>query len=369
MLSLTYSLADQNFLTTKSVGIFNLSCQLLERLARRPEIQALTVLANSTLEGRLNLPATAGWQRHETAIRGRLQRMLWDQWGVYRAARRTGHEWLFLPKGFASFGAACPARLALYVHDAMLDFYASRYPAGFSRMESWYFRQCFRASLRRAAVIFTNSDFTRHEIERVARRDRLPMPPAATIGIGFTPPGRCPAKRDIILVLASRYPHKRSDLAVAWMDRWQQRAGGTAEVHWVGSFPERLEVPQRPAWRCHRRLEEADYRALVEAARVLVFFSEYEGFGMPPVEVALAGGCPVYSDIPVTREVMAGAGFAFANDDFESFCHAMNGALAATPGQREAWAGELARRHNWDQVCEKAIAAWSEPAAATRGRS
>ena len=56
-------------------------------------------------------------------------------------------------------------------------------------------------------------------------------------------------------------------------------------------------------------------------------------------------------------------------NDISNFFAADPDSEAATAGQREAWADELARRHNWDQVCEKAITAWSEPAAATRGRS
>ena len=62
---------------------------------------------------------------------------------------------------------------------------------------------------------------------------------------------------------------------------------------------------------------------------------------MPPVEAALAGACPVYSDIPVTREVMAGAGCSFLNDSYDSFADAMKKARTATPKEISDWADQL----------------------------
>ena len=47
--SLAYSIADQNFVGTKSLGILNLSLQLGAELASRSDIQRFDVLSNSSL--------------------------------------------------------------------------------------------------------------------------------------------------------------------------------------------------------------------------------------------------------------------------------------------------------------------------------
>ena len=112
----------------------------------------------------------------------------------------------------------------------------------------------------------------------------------------------------------------------------------------------------RPGWRWHERLPETEHRQLIARARALVFFTEYEGFGMPPVEAALAGACPVFSAIPATREVMGGCGFSFENSDYESFRVAMNAALAVSREQVAAWAEELLTRHSWDRVLDRLVA-------------
>jgi alpha-1,3-rhamnosyl/mannosyltransferase len=47
-----------------------------------------------------------------------------------------------------------------------------------------------------------------------------------------------------------------------------------------------------------------DLPALYSAARVLLYPSFYEGFGMPPTEMLACGGAVIASDVPVLREVL-----------------------------------------------------------------
>ena len=97
---------------------------------------------------------------------------------------------------------------------------------------------------------------------------------------------------------------------------------------------------------------------------MLVYFSDHEGFGMPPVEATLSGACPVYSLLPPTREAMADAGLPFSNTSFESFRDAMNRALKVSPEIISAWADELLARHQWSRVAERVMTALHEADAA-----
>lgn len=354
-LNLTVSLADQLFAQTKSVGIFNLSLGLVEQLARRPGLSRLTVLANRTLAERL--PTTLDVRWHDAPTRGRLGRIWWDQCGVYSAAAATGNEWLFLPKGFSSFARRCPVRLAACVADTIHDFYRTQHPQSVNALEQWYFVRSFWGTVRHARVILTISDFTSAEVARLARARGVVAPPIHTIGIGFTRPvASAVPKENRLCVLASPFPHKRTGLAAEWLARWQRESGFAGEVDWVGGLPAGLVLPDFPNWKRHGRLPEEDYRRLLARAKALVFFTEYEGFGMPPVEAALAGACPVFSAIPATREVMGECGFSFENSDYESFRVAMNSALGVPREQVAAWAEQLLARHNWDLVLDRFVA-------------
>jgi hypothetical protein len=272
-LRLTYSLADQNFAQTKSIGILNLSLQLAGALARRPEFARLAVLTNGTLEEALELPAHVPVIHHNQAIAGRLSRLVWDQWGVYRAARRTGNGWLFLPKGFASFVCACPVDLATCVADANHDYYRRHYPNSVSPLESWYFRHSLRGTIKHSRIIFTISDFTRAEVARVAREEGLATPPVRTIGIGFRPlAGERQPKQNRLIVLVTPWPHKRSDLAVIFLERWQSQSRFPGTVEFVGRLPANLRLPGFPGWRHHQRMPEPTYRELLRGARALAYF-------------------------------------------------------------------------------------------------
>jgi glycosyltransferase involved in cell wall biosynthesis len=358
LLSLAYSIADQNFDQTKSLGILNLSLQLGAVLSARSEIQTFELFSNSSLgawDGQF-----AGRPIHcfDEAYATRLGRMLWDQRRVYREARKHHVQWLLLPKGFASFCRRPPVKLAAYVHDVIGDWYRQRYPAAVSPGEAWYFRRSLLATLRHATVIFTNSNFTHGELSAFSARHAIRPPDIVVAGIGFDAvQNPTSGNRNRIVVLASPLRHKRTDLAVEYMEEWQRTTDFGGRVQWVGRFPSGLSQPRHPRWEYHERMDERAYRLILADSQILVYFSEYEGFGMPPVEAVLHGACPVYSAIPATRETMEDAGAPFENASLDSFVSAMKTALEMQPSEIADVAQSLRRRHNWSAVADRIIGA------------
>jgi hypothetical protein len=274
--SITYSLADQSFTRAKSVGIFNVSLDLLRVLAGRPQGPALTVLANSSLRERLALPPTTQTEFHDLALRGSFGRIWWDQFAAYAAARRSGNEWLLLPKGFASFARRCPVRLAPLIHDVLQDHYDRHYPHEVSKFEAAYFRASLRASLRQADVVLTPTQFTSREIQRVAKERGWRVPPLVCCGEGFDRriPTPIMERRDVV-VLASRFPYKLTRQMMEFLSRWRREEPSTESVHWIGSLPPGMEIPALSGFRGHSRLPETEFRELMGGARVVVFSSEY----------------------------------------------------------------------------------------------
>ena len=85
-LSITYSLADQSFAHTKSIGILNVSMGLLQALGQRTACDQLTVLLNHSLKESFSPPAGAIVEHHDHAAGRGLGRVWWDQFGSYSAA-------------------------------------------------------------------------------------------------------------------------------------------------------------------------------------------------------------------------------------------------------------------------------------------
>lgn len=354
-LNLSYSLADQDFHHTKSLGVWNVSTQLLRHLAAHPDLGRLTVFTNHR-QTDLQLPPNAVLERHDSAITGPFGRVQWDQWGLYSAAKKSGNPWLFLPKGFASIYRHCPVRLAAYVHDAMHDHYRQTYSPNPLANEDGYFTRSLQATLRNAEIIFTNSEFTRTEILRLARQWDLPVPRLVHAGVGFEMPSALADQpRQRIVVLAGIWPHKCTPLAVEYLTRWADARPNAMGVDWIGPLPSGLKLPARPGWKHYNRLSQDNYQRAMRQAAVVVYFSTYEGFGMPPVEGTLAGAAAVYSAIPAMSETMGECGFRFANDSFEQFAKAMDAAMTATPDQLAAWRSQLTARHQWPSVARRIV--------------
>ena len=356
LLTLTISLADQRFDQTKSLGIFNFSIGLSRALARNPNLERLTVLTNSSLppvgetdSGRAALTECAAGNT------GKLWRLWWDQFGAYQAARRAANEWLFLPKGYASCLRGSPVKLVTYIHDAMQEYYKRQYPRGLPRFENFYFRAGFRAAIAQSQVILTNTRFTAGEIQSAADRYGLTMPRIEVVGMGFERPHIAASARSRILVLASRWPHKRTALAVKYLSRWQEERKFPGPVDWIGQLPAKLVLPEAANWQWHARVGQNDMNRFLGEAQAVVYFSDYEGFGMPPVEAAIAGACPVYSDISATREVMQGRGCCFPNEDYGAFAAALDEGLRIPQLQVNKWADQLLIQHNWQDVAERIV--------------
>lgn len=354
--SLTVALADQNARRTKSIGIYNFALRFARELHDGDECRDLTLLANHFNRTDLPVHPRSGCQILDCSFptRNNLCRVLWDQalLNLY-----CGSEWLFLPKGFAPIVAPVPSRLAVYVHDVMGDFYGRRYPGYEGGLEAAYFNRSLVASLRRAEVVFTNTEFSRDEIRRYAQRRGIVPPRIEVIGYGFDtePPGG-ERQENRIVFFASRVPHKKTEMAVHYLEEWLKRSRFNGTVACVGILDDKIRRPAHPAFDWIGRLAPADLKTLLRRSKVVLYTSEYEGFGMPPVEAVMAGACPVYSDIPPIREVMGEAGVSFSNESVDSFCEAMAAALKVRPSRIVDWAERLRQRHNWERVKERFFA-------------
>jgi hypothetical protein len=356
MIDLAYSIADQDVETTKSIGIYNFSLQLAQHLSEHPQLRKFTVFSNGTVSPHLRLAAKARVQEFNFARRSKVGRMWWDQWSLYRSAQATGHRWLFLPKGFGSFVARPRLQVAAFVHDIMGDFYRRHYPRFESKFESFYFSHSLAATLRQSRVIFTNTEFSKRELNNWAQRTGLSCPKVIVAGYGFAPPEPgWTEKENRILLFASAMPHKRTDIAIRFLTRWLRESKYDGNIDCIGILSSRMAKPEGRSWRWIGRVLPAQAREMMRRSRAVVYVSEYEGFGMPAVEAILEGSCPVFSDIPPLREAMGAAGCPFSNDSEESFLKAMDRALTTPPEAIHAWAAGLLHRHHWPAVAKKIV--------------
>lgn len=298
------ALTDQSFLRTKSMGIFNVSMGLTRGLMHCPEVRELHILGNTECKGVFeDCPPHVHLHLLDKPVPRRFSRVWWDQVGLSAAVRKIAPDWLILPKGFPPFFPCLgKTKLACYVHDVGWEYYEDKAAIirnkAFPKHELLYFKTLSLHAMRISDVVLTHTEFNAKRILAHEPRARI-----ARIGIGFDdiPPADSDyMDRTDILTYASTFPHKRMDLVVDWISAWLQQRPDRERinVHLVGSLPDGFQLPDS-LWIHHNRMPFERLRALMrEKCRMAIYISDYESFGMPPVECLLNGIPCITSDFP-----------------------------------------------------------------------
>ena len=293
----------------------------------------------------------------------------WEQATLAAALRRTAPDVLFAPAYTAPLLAGVPFVLSL--HD--VSFLA--HPEWFGWRERWRRRMLTRAAAHRARVVLTLSEFSRREIERHTRlpaaririvRPGLDLPgeataPAATTGdraplvlFAGTLLNRrhVPALVRAVALAAEQIPDVR--LVIAGDNRTWPREDPGAIAAALGASS-RVEV--------RAFVEEEELRRLYAEASVFVFLSEYEGFGLTPLEALAAGAAPLVLDTLVAREVYGAAARYVERPEPSAVAAAMVELLRA-PERRAALLAEapaVLARYRWAEAADATLEAIEGP--------
>jgi glycosyltransferase involved in cell wall biosynthesis len=184
------------------------------------------------------------------------------------------------------------------------------HPEWFGRREGWRRRWLTRSAARRARTVVTVSEFSRQEIARYLRT------PLDKIEVAF--PG-APAdahqptvdREPVVLYVGSLFNRRRIDDLMRGFAETAAKVPA-ARLVLVGDnrtspridpneLARTLGITDRFTW--HSYVDDAEVSRLYSAARVFAFLSDYEGFGIPPLE-AISHGVPVVLlDTAVSREI------------------------------------------------------------------
>jgi alpha-1,3-rhamnosyl/mannosyltransferase len=224
-----------------------------------------------------------------------------------------------------------------------------------------YLRSTLRFKLRylavqRAARVIVPTYAVAEDVESVLeipheRIAVIPEAPAASLH------PRSPAE-----VRAVRSRYELPDRYLVWVGALQRpnprkRVAALTRAH--RSMPLVLVGPtaqwahELPDVKLTGAVSDDELAAIYTGAHALVFPSDDEGFGLPPVE-ALACGTPVAaSDVPALREVLDGRATLRAVDDLDGLIAAAESAERPAPPP-PAWTWDEAAEATWQVYCEAA---------------
>ena len=288
----------------------------------------------------------------------------WEQTHLRRAVRAHPPDAFFASAYTAPLALGVP--LAVAIHDVSF----AAMPQWFRPREGARRRLLTRQAARAAEVIFTLSDFSRHEIvERLgAPADRIRV-----IYPSVTP--RSPARRidgetrrePLVLFVGSvlnrrRLPSTIAAFASATAQQPQARlviAGADRSYPPLDLGGLAMESGVSGRVEIRNYVTETELDALYARASVFVFLSEYEGFGLTPLEALSADVPIVVLDTSVAREVYGDAAWYVPPDaDVANAAEAIR-TLLEDEGSRArllAHAPGVLARYSWDTAADDTLA-------------
>jgi glycosyltransferase involved in cell wall biosynthesis len=347
---------DARELLGQTTGVGRYLGELLARWTVRPDAASRRFILYSPEPLKIPLPEGVAEARVIAGGTG----TWWEQTALRHAVRGDRPDVFFAPAYTVPFGIAVP--FAVTIHD--ISFIA--HPEWFRPRERFRRRVLTTYAARTARVILTDSVFSRLEIERRLRVEpgRLRViPPGMTLpGSRIPDPG---SREPIVLFVGSLFNRRRlpdllaafarvgralpeARLVIAGADRtWpRQDLRGVAESLGIGT-----KVDLRSY------VKEEELRDLYDRASVFGFLSEYEGFGLTPLDALSAQMPIVVLDTPVAREVYGAAATYVQRGDIEGTAAALDRFLrspAAATAQL-AHAPAVLARYSWDRAAEETL--------------
>jgi glycosyltransferase involved in cell wall biosynthesis len=279
---------------------------------------------------------------------------VWEQTRLRARVAELAPDVFLAPGYTAPLFISVPFVLAVYD----VSFFA--HPEWFSTREGLRRRWVTRAAARRAHSVITISEFSAGEIVRWMgiARDRIRLaPPGAPAASPGAPPASS-ARAPLVLFVGSLFQRRRIP---ELMRAFASAAAATpARLILVGdnrtsppldprTLAADLGVADRVDWRAY--VADAELEALYGRARVFVFLSEYEGFGMTPLEAIAHGVPPILLDTTVAREVYGDAAL-YVSADPAAIASAMTTLLTNADAHAQLVAAGRARlaRYSWPRT-------------------
>jgi glycosyltransferase involved in cell wall biosynthesis len=282
----------------------------------------------------------------------------WQQVILPKLVQQSGADVLFAPGYSAPLLCRVPTVVA--IHDVSF----AAHPEWFGFREGLRRRVLTRRSARRAARVLTISEFSKSEIVRYLgvgpERVEVTYP-----GITSPRPVEPASPASTVLYVGSLFARRHIPELIDGFARAAERHP-QARLEIVGDNrtspridPAALAARAGVAERCRIRsyVSDSELAMLYGSAELFVFLSDYEGFGLTPVE-ALAAGVPILMlDTPVAREVCGDAAYFVRSADPALVAQAIDRLLGNTAERTRilSAAPTVLGRYSWTSCARRTL--------------
>jgi glycosyltransferase involved in cell wall biosynthesis len=332
--------------------------ELLRRWVVRPDASSRQLILYSPRPLEMDLPLGLTVARVVPGTAG----TWWEQTALRRAVRGDGPDIFFAPAYSAPLGLGIP--LAVTIHD--VSFMA--HPEWFRPRERWRRRFLARRMAASASVILTDSEFSRSEIASRLRVDAsrlIVVPPGVARTAEDSQEKHSTSRQPLVLYVGTLFNRRNLPELIAAFAKATD-AMPEARLVIVGgdrTWPQQDLNQTAIAYGVRSKTELSSYlpsdalRDLYSRASVFVFLSEYEGFGLTPLEALTAGVPIVVLDTPIAREVYGDAAEYVGIGDIAAMAGAIRRFLESPEAARQqlSRASAVLARYSWDRAADATL--------------
>lgn len=288
---------------------------------------------------------------------------VWEQRDLARAASEDALDVFFAPAYTA------PVRLRVPCVVALHDVSFAAHPEWYGWRHGLRLRLLARWSARRAHTVLTLTQFSADELRQhlgVPAERICVIPLAVDYHDAPRPPARHVAPDPIVLFVGSIFERRHLPLLLDGVVKARREVpdlcldvigeNRTSPRQDLAALANELGAPA--ALRLRDYVPDPELETAYARAGVFAFLSEYEGFGLTPLE-ALAAGVPiVVLDTPVAHEVYGPMADYVAQGDIAGTAAALARYLRdpAAGLRRTQGAQDLLARYNWDRAASETLA-------------
>jgi glycosyltransferase involved in cell wall biosynthesis len=343
---------DARELAGKPTGVGRYLSQILSAWTRLPAAAAHEFILCSPEE-----QSNAGWAPLTVSrLSAGGEGTFWEQLVLPGLIRKARANVFFAPAYTAPL--ACSIPLVLTIHD--VSFVA--HPEWFSWREGLRRRMLTRASARRAARVLTQSDFTKREAVRHLGLDQSRVD---VIYLGTTTLRTQAEREPVVLYVGSLFNRRHiPELIDGFAQVAARHPAARLEIVGDNRTTPPVDVDAIVARsgaadriRARQYVSDAELSSLYARASAFAFLSEYEGFGLTPLEAMSAGIPVVVLDTEVAREIYGPAAQYVAHPEPALIAAALERVLSdRTERHRLIEAGKAqVERYSWDECARRTL--------------
>lgn len=368
----------------KSIGIYNLTKNLVHNLAKENMTQQKVALNNkdACLEDGIDVPGKKTRRKKDQIIvlgtkynqedfdipgvkfvkvkynpLNKVVCILWELYLVTIALEKIGADRVLYPRGFAPlkqfFGKT---EQYVIIHDMIPFYYDKNYPGVLNPLENFYIMWRLKASAKTCHKVLTDSQASKDEIVRIANINPwvVEVVYPGQNKIEFAKIREFTEGPAYISAIASGLPHKNADGVIACYKKYCEslcnkvKITAVNDVESVASAEEenvildysnaldlkiigisdvdKYHLPKEIAEKitCYKYLEkDEDMHKIIRGSAFFLFLSKIEGFGFPPLEAMQLGVPVVSSNASSLPEVTADAAILVNPNNIDEVVNAM----------------------------------------------